>query len=92
MSKIACGCTRSTDLPSVWYISLFLNSLAITVSHVVGVTIFTELRDNNHIATSIAMSTGIVLLVSLFVYAMIYSASGYVPMGRISQGLRFQTV
>ena len=91
MSRINCACSRyPNELHSVWYISLLLNSLAITTSHVIGVTIYTELRDDNDTAAGIAITTGVVLFVSIVVYVFIYGVSGYVPMGRISEGLRIR--
>ena len=91
MSTMRCGCPRFQDQASIWYISLFLNSIAITISHVIGVTIYTELHDNNETAAGIAVTTGVVMFVSLVVYVIIYCVSGYVPMGRISEGLRIRS-
>lgn len=84
---------RQRETRSVWYVSLLLNSLAIALSHVVAVAVFTELRDNRHAAVPAgAISTGIVAVASIVVYVFIYGASGYVPMGRISDGLRLRMV
>ena len=94
MRKVQCGCApyHSDQNRSVWYVSLLLNSLAIALSHIVGVAVFTTLHDRDQTVSGGAISTGVVIFVSIIVYSIIYGASGYVPMGRISDGFRLRTV
>ena len=69
-----------------WYISLALNTVAGTVSHALSTLVYDIFKSEGlHVATG--MTVLVVFMTITIVYVVIYSFSGYVPLGKINEGL-----
>lgn len=90
--RVRVSCVSYRDEPSNWLVALTLNSIALSLSHIAGVTVYNAFGEENRNASGVLATTASVIGVSFVVYIIIYTTSGYVPMGRISDGLRLRRV